>query len=143
MEQRLTIISLGVSDLTISSKFYESNFGWERSAASNDDIRFYQLNGILFSLYPVSKLGEDAGISIPADKGYRPLTIAHNTRSEKEVDDLITDLRIKGVKIVKEPQKVFWGGYSSYVADPDGFLWEIAFNPFLPMDERGNTLQHE
>lgn len=143
MDQRLTIISLGVTDLNVSSEFYESNFGWKRASSSNDDIRFYQLNGILFSLYPANKLAEDAGISINSASGYRPLTIAYNAHSEEEVNAIIADLRIKGVKIVKEPQKVFWGGYSSYVADPDGFLWEIAFNPFLPMDEKGNVLKHE
>ena len=71
-------------------------------------------------------------------KGFKGITIAYNTRSEVEVDEIIRRLREKGVKIVKEPAKVFWGGYSSYISDLDGNLWEIAFNPYLQLDEKGN-----
>ena len=139
MEQRLTIVTLGVSDLGRAADFYTNKFGWKPMASSNDDIKFFQLNGMLLSLYPVDKLAEDAQVSLPVSQGFRPFTIAHNARSEAEVDQLIDELRRKGVEIIKEPQKVFWGGYSSYVTDPDGNLWEIAFNPFLPMDEQGNV----
>lgn len=130
MEQRLTIITLGVRDLNTSSQFYESKFGWKRSSTSNDNISFFELNGLLLSLYPLKALAEDAGITTERS-GNPGFTISYNTRSEKEVDDLIEKLRAKGVKIQKEPQKVFWGGYSSYVTDPDGYLWEIAFNPYM------------
>lgn len=139
MEQRLTIITLGVADLKTASDFYEAQFGWTRTPASNENIVFYQLNGILLSLYPKTKLAEDAKTNVMGS-GFKAFTLAYNTRSEKEVDELVANLRAQGVTIVKEPQKAEWGGYSSYVADPDGNLWEIAYNPFLPLDETGNIV---
>jgi uncharacterized glyoxalase superfamily protein PhnB len=98
-----------------------------------------QLNSILLSLYPTDKLAEDAEVN-PEGSGFKKFTLAYNCRSKVEVDQTIKDLESKGVKIVKRPQEVFWGGYSSYVADPDNNLWEIAFNPFLKMDDLGNVI---
>lgn len=140
MEQRLTIVGLGVEDLQVSSQFYEEKFGWKKMKSSNEGITFFQLNGILLSLYPNEKLAEDATVS-PEGNGFKGFTLAFNTRTKEEVDTLIAELDAKGVKIVKRPQSVFWGGYSSYIADPDDNLWEIAFNPYLPLDEAGNTLE--
>lgn len=130
MEQRITFFTLGVNDLQVSTDFYETNFGWKRSAMSTENIVFFDLKGIHFSLYNRKALAEDATVD-EAGSGFKGFTLAHNVGSVKEVDELIEDLRNKGVKIVKEPQKVFWGGYSSYISDPDGNLWEIAFNPYL------------
>ncbi len=138
MEPRITIIGLGVKDIKVSNDFYENKFGWKKTSSSNENISFFQLNGILLSLYPKDKLAEDAEVS-PEGSGFKAFSLAYNTRSEQEVDDLIAELETKGVKIEKRPQKVFWGGYSSYVADPDDNLWEIAFNPYLQLDEEGNT----
>jgi uncharacterized glyoxalase superfamily protein PhnB len=138
MEQRITIISLGVENLETSTKFYLDCFGWQKTAQSNDDITFIKLNGSLLSLYNREKLAEDAIVD-PKGSGFKGVTLAYNCRSEAEVDETIEMLRKKDVKIVKEPQKVFWGGYSGYIADPDGHLWEIAYNPFLPMDKDGNV----
>ncbi|MEM9078134.1 MAG: VOC family protein [Bacteroidota bacterium] len=140
MEQRLTIITLGVSDLEKSTRFYENQFGWVKSASSNEHISFFTLNGILFSLYEKNALAQDADVDAKAS-GFKGFTLAHNTRSENEVDSIIEGLRKKGVEIVKEPQKVHWGGYSGYVSDLDGNLWEIAFNPFLKLDEKGDVLE--
>lgn len=140
MEQRLTIVGLGVEDLQVSSQFYEEKFGWKKMKASNDGITFFQLNGILLSLYPKDKLAEDATVS-PVGQGFKGFTLAFNTRTKAEVDALIAELEAKGVKIVKRPESVFWGGYSSYIADPDENLWEIAFNPYLPLDEAGNAVE--
>ncbi|HTB05893.1 MAG TPA: VOC family protein [Bacteroidia bacterium] len=137
MEQRLTIITLGVNDLKVASDFYEKKLGWKRSKASMGDIVFFQLNGIQLALYPRHELAKDATVPVKGS-GFKGITIAHNVRSEKEVDKLIATLKRKGVKIVKPPQKVFWGGYSSYIADPDGNLWEIAYNPYLKLDKKGN-----
>jgi len=133
MEQRMTFITLGVQDLNQSIDFYENKFGWKRSELSNESIIFYELKGIHLALYDREELAKDATVA-PSGDGFRSFTMAYNTRSEKEVDDLIESLRKQGVQVIKEPQKVFWGGYSSYIADPDGNLWEIAFNPFLKMD---------
>ncbi|MFN8208448.1 MAG: VOC family protein [Bacteroidales bacterium] len=130
MDQRLNIITLGVKDLVLTAKFYEEIFGWKRSDGSSGDIVFYELQGMSLALYPADELAADATVN-PGGNGFRRFTLAYNTRSEQEVDELIALMREKGVRVVKEPQKVFWGGYSSYIADPDENLWEIAFNPYL------------
>jgi catechol 2,3-dioxygenase-like lactoylglutathione lyase family enzyme len=137
MNQHLHIITLGVRDFKTSYQFYTTKLGWKPSSASNDDIAFFQTSGVVFAIYPREKLAEDAVIS-PEGSGFSGITLAFNARSEVEVDEIISDLKSKGVKIVKEPQKVFWGGYSSYFADPDGYCWEVAHNPFFPFDENGN-----
>ncbi|MFK7904471.1 MAG: VOC family protein [Chitinophagales bacterium] len=137
MEQRLSIITLGVENLQEAEKFYLEKFGWTKSPQSSDNITFLQLNGLKLALYPREKLAEDAGIEA-AKNGFNGFTLAYCTRTEEEVDDLFADFEAKGVRILKRPEKVFWGGYSGYIADPDGNLWEIAFNPFLKIDEVGN-----
>lgn len=134
MEQRITFITLGVKDLETSIDFYENKFGWQRSEMSNDNIVFFELNGISLALYSANELAKDATIE-PEGNGFKGFTISYNSTSEEEVNTIVKELKDKGVTIVKEPQKVFWGGYSSYIADPDGNLWEIAFNPFLKIDE--------
>ena len=129
----MTFITMGVEDLKQSIDFYEHKFGWKRSELSNESIIFYDLNGTHLALYDREELAKDVNVD-PLGNGFRSFTMAYNIRSEKEVDDLIEKLRKQGVQVIKEPQKVFWGGYSSYIADPDGNLWEIAFNPYLKMD---------
>ena len=130
MEQRLTLITLGVSDLKKARAFYEEKFGWKPLPASSDDIVFFQLNSLQFALFPEQALAEDAHVGHQGS-GFKKFSLAYNTRSEKEVDDLVADLESRGVTIIKRPQKVFWGGYSAYVADVDNNLWEIAYNPYL------------
>lgn len=130
MEQRITFLTLGVNDLDTSIDFYENKFGWTRSDLSTDNLILFQLNGLHLGLFEREELAKDATIDAKGS-GFRGFTLAHNVWSEQEVDDLIQVLEDKGVRIVKAPQKVFWGGYSSYVSDPDGNLWEIAYNPFL------------
>ncbi|EAR01659.1 VOC family protein [Maribacter sp. HTCC2170] len=142
MEQRATIVGLGVNDLVASTNFYREKFGWELMDSSNDSISFFQLNGILLSLYPREKLAEDAHINAKGN-GFKGFTLAYNTRTKEEVDALFKELEQKGVKIIKQPEEVFWGGYSGYIADLDENLWEIAFNPFLALDEQGNTIAKE
>lgn len=139
MEPRLNIITLGVKDLKISHHFYTEILAWEPHSSTNEGISFFKLNGLFLSLYQEEKLAEDVGVN-PEGKGFKKFSLAYNTRSEKEVDDLIASLKSKGVKIVKYPEKAFWGGYSSYFSDPDDNLWEVAFNPFLELDENGNVV---
>jgi catechol 2,3-dioxygenase-like lactoylglutathione lyase family enzyme len=139
MQPRVTLITLGVSDLKRSRDFYQNIFGWTPLPMSNDHVVFFHLNGILLSLFPDHSLAEDAGVAAKGT-GFKKFSLAQNLRSEKEVDELIAELESKGVKIIKRPQKVFWGGYSSYIADPDDNLWEIAFNPFMALDEKGNVV---
>ena len=139
MEQRLTIIGLGVSDLDLSSSFYQEKFGWQKMSSSTENITFFKLNGILLSLYPRDKLAEDAAVNSDG-AGFKGFSMAYNTRSKEEVNRLFVELEEKGVKIVKKPEEVFWGGYSGYVADPDHNLWEIAYNPFMNLDDSGNAI---
>lgn len=135
----MTIITVGVLDLVMMTKFYEEQFGWTKTSASNDNVSFFHLNGILLSLYPREKLAADAGVTSDGT-GFNAFTLAYCTRTKQEVDDFIANLKSKGVKIVKAPEEAFWGGYSSYVADPEGNLWEIAYNPFLEIDDAGNAV---
>ena len=138
MNQHLHIITLGVRDFEASKKFYTEILGWKPSSAGQGDIAFFQAGGMVFSIYPREKLAEDA-LTDPEGHGFAGITLGHNARSESEVDEIISDLKAKGVKIIKEPQKAFWGGYSSYFADLDDYRWEVAYNPFFPFDENGNV----
>lgn len=140
MEQRLTIVTLGVKDLKTSNDFYEGKFGWKKLSASNDDISFFQLNGMQLGLYSAEKLAEDALVSHEGS-GFKAFTLAYVTRTKEEVDTIFAELKAKGVKILKAPEEVFWGGYSGYIADPDENLWEIAYNPYLALDEKGNAIE--
>ena len=140
MEQRLTIVTMGVKDLKVASEFYEKKIGWKKMKSSNEFISFFQLNGILLSLYPKEKLAEDATVSQDGN-GFKGFTLAYNTRSKEEVNELVEKLENRGVKIIKRATVTFWGGYSSYVSDSDENLWEIAFNPFLPLDDNGNIIE--
>lgn len=138
MDQRLTFITLGVRDLAASKVFYATAFDWKPEPDTGGDVVFFKLNGMVLSLFPAEELAKDAGIPF-GESGFRPFSLAHNVRSEAEVDMLVSLLRSRAVRIIKEPQKVFWGGYSAYIADPDGNLWEIAYNPFMPLDSSGNV----
>lgn len=138
MEARITMVSLGVRDLGRATAFYETVLGWEKTMASNESISFFRLNGILLGLYGWEPLAEDAGV--PSEGlGFRGVALAYNTRSKEEVDNVFRELEEKGATIVKAPDDVFWGGYSGYFSDPDGHLWEVAWNPYLPLDEEGNV----
>lgn len=134
MEQRLTLITLGVSDLKRSRAFYVEKFGWTPVENSSEEIVFFALKGgIQLALFPDQELARDAQVD-GNGSGFRKFSLAYNVRSEKEVDEVMTALEQKGVTILKRPEKVFWGGYSGYVADPDNNLWEVAYNPYLIPD---------
>jgi catechol 2,3-dioxygenase-like lactoylglutathione lyase family enzyme len=136
MNQHLHIVTLGVGDLEVSSKFYSETLGWKISRPQ-EGIVFFQAGGVVLALFPREELAKDALVSSEGN-GFAGFSLAYNAQNEAEVDEIIQDLKAKGVKILKEPQKVFWGGYSSYFADPDGYCWEVAYNPFFPFDEKGN-----
>ena len=136
MNQHLHLITLGVRDFKKSFEFDTKTLEWSPSS-NQDDIAFFQMGGVVFAIYPREKLAEDALVS-PEGSGFSGITLAYNARSESEVDEIINSLKAKGVKIIKDPQKVFWGGYSSYFADPDDYRWEVAYNPSFPLDEKGN-----
>lgn len=137
MEQRLTLVTLGVADLERSRRFYGS-LGWREIEPRQGSVAFFQLNGIGLSLFPRAELANDAQVA-DGPTGFSGITLAHNLRSEHEVDALFAEMVAAGATAVKTPRKVFWGGYSGYVADPDGHLWELAHNPFFPLDSAGNV----
>ncbi len=131
MEPRISIITLGVIDLKKSYEFYSKVVGFPcEKGIENDAIAFFNLNHLILSLYPKDKLAEDA--MVPNDgSGFAGITLAYNVKSKQEVNDIITGIRQGGGKITKEPQDAFWGGYHAYFQDPDGYSWEVAWNPFM------------
>jgi len=136
MEQRLSIITLGVADLKRSRAFYDA-LGWKvASEEQAEQIVAYDLISMTLCLYPLDKLGEDAKIKVNHQE-YSTITLAYNVRSEEEVDAALAEAVKAGGKLIKTAEKVFWGGYSGYFADPDGNLWEVAFNPFAPLGPDG------
>ena len=136
MEPRLSIVTLGVADLARAVRFYRDGLGFPLSSASNDDIAFFRTGGVVLALFGREALAEDAHVPA-AGSGFEGFTIAHNVRSKEEVDRVFALAVAAGATPRREPGDVFWGGYTSYVADPDGHLWEIAWNPFSPLDEAG------
>jgi uncharacterized protein len=135
MEQRLSIVTLGVADLIRSREFYE-RLGWKRSMANADGIVFFQVGGMAVALYPREELAKDANVSAEGH-GFGGITLAYNARSREDVDLVLAEASAAGARILKPAQNVFWGGYSGYFADPDGFLWEVAWNPFFPIADNG------
>lgn len=136
MEQRVSIITLGVKDLSQSRQFYE-RLGWRSSSASNESIVFFQAGGMALALYPRTELAADARVEAEGS-GFSAFTLAYNTRSSEEVDSLLVAAEKAGAKLQKPAQEAFWGGYSGYFCDPDGFLWEVAWNPFFQIAKDGS-----
>ena len=132
MEPRITLVTLGVSDLARSIRFYRDGLGLPQRETP-ESVAFFEMRGMWLSLYARDALAEDAGV-LPEGSGFRGFTLAHNVRSPEAVDRLLADAVAAGAALVKPGQKVFWGGYSGYFADPDGFLWEVAWNPDLPIE---------
>jgi catechol 2,3-dioxygenase-like lactoylglutathione lyase family enzyme len=138
MEQRVSIVTLGVADLQRSREFYE-RLGWRRSMAKSEGIVFFQAGGMALALYPRDELAKDANVETPRDvAGFSGVTLAYNARTRAEVDAVLGEAEAAGAKIVKHAQDAFWGGYSGYFSDPDGFLWEAAWNPFFAFAEDGS-----
>jgi catechol 2,3-dioxygenase-like lactoylglutathione lyase family enzyme len=129
MEQRLSLITLGVADLARATRFYEDVIGWKK-VEGPEGVSFFDLNGLVFALWPHAELAKDMAIAEEALPHFRGTSLAYNARSEDEVNRIFADLKARGATIVKEPQRVFWGGYAGYFADIDGHHWEVAFNPF-------------
>lgn len=137
MRQKLTLVTLGVDDIRKSVDFYEKGLGWKRSAASMDDMILFPLGGIVLGLYPRVLLAQDAGVNI-GENDFSGITLSYNAKDEKEVDLIFKQLEQLRATILKSPQKAFWGGYHGYFKDPDGHLFEVAYNPFWKLDENDN-----
>ena len=136
MEQRISLITLGVADLERSIAFYE-RLGWTRSVRDAEGVAFFQAGGVAFGLYPRDALVKDANVSADGS-GFSGMALAYNTRTREDVDAILAEAATAGAVVVKLAEEAFWGGYSGYFTDPDDFLWEVAWNPGFPLDDDGN-----
>ena len=136
MEQRVSIIMLGVADLKRSREFYE-RLGWRRSMAEAEGIVFFQAGGMALALFPRDELAKDGNLA-PDGSGFKGISLAYNARNLAEVDSVLKDAEAAGARLLKPGQVAVWGGYSGYFCDPDGFLWEVAWNPSFQMAEDGS-----
>jgi catechol 2,3-dioxygenase-like lactoylglutathione lyase family enzyme len=137
MEQRISLITLGVSDLGRSRAFYES-LGWRGQEV--EETAFFPAGGLAMVLWDRRKLAADAGVAGDATEGFRGITLAHNVRTAREVDELLARAESAGGTVTKPPAKTFYGGYAGYFADPDGHLWEIAHNPGFSLRPDGSLV---
>jgi uncharacterized protein len=135
MEQRLSLITLGVTDLPRSLAFYEA-LGW-RASGDTSDVAFFQAGGLVVALWDRGKLAHDSGVENDG-LGYDGVVLAHNVRSPAEVDGVIGEVRAAGGRVTREPGPTFWGGYSAVFADLDGHLWEVAHNPHWDILDDGS-----
>jgi uncharacterized protein len=140
MEQRLSVVTLGVADIERARRFYEEGLGWRRGNR-HPEVVFFQLPGMVLALFSRAALASDAGLPAEAGagSGFGGITLAFNARSREEVDAVLAEAEAAGARILKPAADAFWGGYSGYFADPDGHPWEVAWNPEWEMDEEGRV----
>ncbi len=136
MEQRLSLVTLGVRDLARARAFYEA-LGWKTNAAPDDDVVFFQAGRMVFALWGRTQLAEDSGVEDAG--GWGGVTLAHNVRSPAEVDAVLAEAEAAGATIPRRPAETFWGGYSGVFVDPDGHPWEVAHNPHWMLSEDGSV----
>ncbi len=135
MRQTISFITLGVADLARSRAFYAA-LGWRESSGSQDAVAFYSAGTVAFALFQREALAGDAGVSA-VGSGFPGFTLSHNVASAAEVETTISDAVAAGGIPVRTAETAPWGGFRGYFADPDGFLWEVCWNPFFPLDENG------
>ena len=131
----LSFVTLGVHDLARATRFYEA-LGWKAHEPASEGVSFFELGGVILSLFPRAELAKDAAVDNTAP-GFTGISLAWNVASEQEADAALAHAVACGATLVKPAHKVFWGGYSGYFRDPEGHLWEVAHNPFGKFDERG------
>jgi uncharacterized protein len=137
MEQRVSLVTLGVGDLELSRTFYR-NLGWKEHESSQDEVAFFQMPGMVVALWDRKALAEDSAVK---DKGgWGGVTLAYNVQNESQVDAVIEEARFAGATIGREPAETSWGGYSGLFIDPDGHPWEVAHNPAWQVTGNGETL---
>ncbi len=136
---RLTVVTLGVSDLARSRAFYCAGLGFEASSISNEHIVFMAAGGVVLALYPRKLLADDAHVPSKGS-GFGGLALARNLKSKAAVDAALVVAKKAGAAILKPAQEVFWGGYSGYFGDPDGHVWEVAYNPHWKLDRDGRVV---
>jgi uncharacterized protein len=127
MQQRFSFVTFGVKNLELERSFYQK-LGFVEAKQSNSHVAFFQMGGVVFSLYGVDELAKDACVQSDGS-GFRQFALAYNVENKNEVAQVLQEALNCGGKIVKPAQDVFWGGHSGYFADPEGFLWEVAWNP--------------
>jgi predicted lactoylglutathione lyase len=137
VEQRVSLVTLGVRDLARARAFYEA-LGWRTGAAPEDDVVFFQAGGMVVALWDRAKLAEDSGVEDAG--GWGGVTLAYNTRSPEEVDAVIEEARAAGAEILRAGAETFWGGYSGVFVDPDGHPWEVAHNPHWTLRDDGSVI---
>jgi catechol 2,3-dioxygenase-like lactoylglutathione lyase family enzyme len=136
VEQRLSLVTLGVADLARSRAFYEA-LGWTTRAELDDDVVFFQAGGMIVALWGRTELAGDSGVEDGG--GWGGITLAYNTRSPQEVDAVLSEARAAGATIARPGAATFWGGYSGVFVDPDGHPWEVAHNPHWTLAEDGSV----
>ncbi|MGF1719606.1 VOC family protein [Vibrio kyushuensis] len=141
MEPRVSIITLGVQDLARSYQFYTA-LGFESSKSPEEGIVFFKSQGVCLALYPLQELAKDVSDKFAARNAgsFSGITLAHNTRRKEEVDEILQTAVEAGAKLEKPAQDVFWGGYSGYFSDPDGYLWEVAYADFWQFKDDGSLV---
>jgi len=139
MEPRISVVTLGVSDLERARDFYLKGLGWQASSSSNEHITFIDAGGLVLALYSRTALAEDARVS-PAGSGFGGITLAHNVHAKAAVDATLAEAVGAGAVLLKPAEDTFWGGYSGYFADPDGHPWEVAYNPHWKLDYTGRVV---
>lgn len=133
MKPRISLVTLGVKDLDRARTFYRDGLGFPLRAESNENVAFFDLDGrLVLALFDHNDLAHDAFVP-PEGAGFRGFSLAHNVSSEAEVDRTLAHAVEAGATLTKPGQKVFWGGYSGYFKDPEGFLWEVAYNPLMDL----------
>lgn len=137
MQQSISFITLGVGELARSRAFYQA-LGWTESSASKPEIAFFRAGTVVFALFQRDALAEDANVP-SAGSGFQGFTLAHNVESEEAVIKTLEQALAAGARLARPAEKVFWGGFRGYFADPDGFLWEVCCNPFFPLDAQGRV----
>jgi predicted lactoylglutathione lyase len=136
---RISLVTLGVGDIARSADFYAA-LGFRRRARGADGVAFFEAGGVILSLWSVDELAKDARIVLSQSSGFRGVALAWNCASERDVDTAMERAIELGAALLRPPQKVFWGGYTGYFADPDGHIWEVAHNPVFPMSDDGGLM---
>jgi catechol 2,3-dioxygenase-like lactoylglutathione lyase family enzyme len=139
MEPRVSLITLGVSDLERAVAFYRDGLGWPKSDGGGDEVAFFKTGGVVMALFPRPSFASDAGVDLDnVEHGrFARISLAHNVAEEEQVDAVLAEAAAAGATIVKEAQEIFFGRHG-FFADPDGFLWEVAWNPSFPMAANGS-----
>jgi catechol 2,3-dioxygenase-like lactoylglutathione lyase family enzyme len=135
MEQRLSLITLGVPDLAVATAFYEA-LGWRRGMRAAEGVSFFQAGGMILSLYGWEDLARDSGLAAEG-QGFRGFSLAYNARTREEVDAVLAEAAAAGARVTRPAREAEWGGYSGSFTDPAGHLWEVAWNPGFPIGPNG------